>query len=338
MWNSGIPPVPPTASREVLIELAAYYRQLTEYHQRSAAIAAQQLAHVEVLISSNLMLDRSWNNLDDRSLLSRGEQNNGISANLSSLLEVPSLEASVPSMSSEIPPNFKEVRSENYADKTAVRSPENAMLANDRLDSEEVFDEDKARKAIQQLLIDNRSKILRLDYIFQKLYGHFNVSPAEKEKLQDKVKNILNLGESQNLWSAIPDSPNCWTIELQDIPDLVKTPTTAQSKTVAVNSAKSIPHKNSKKQTKKSILLRSRLAYADKLANTSLVDAVADCLRENYPLNMTANEVVRWLYPNGLPEEDRKQARSSVSDTLNKRCGDKGWRRVSVGVYVWDEE
>jgi hypothetical protein len=324
MWNSGIPPVPPTASREVLIELAAYYRQLTEYHQRSAAIAAQQLAHVEVLISSNLMLDRGWN-VDDRSLLNRSERNNGISSNIPSFMEVQSLEASIPSISSEIPPNLKEANSEHHGDKTAVRHLDNASLVNERL-------------AIQQLLLDNRSKILRLDYIFQKLYGHLNLSLTEKEKLQDKVKNILNLGEGQNLWSAVPDSPNCWTIELQDIPDLAKIPTTGQNKTVAANSVKSSPHKNSKKQTKKSIVLRSRLAYSDKLANTSLVDAVADCLRENYPLNMTANEVVRWLYPNGLPEEDRKQARSSVSDTLNKRCGDKGWKRVNVGIYVWDEE
>jgi hypothetical protein len=337
MWNSGIPPVPPTASREVLIELAAYYRQLTEYHQRSAAIAAQQLAHVEVLISSNLMLDRSWD-LDNRSSLNRGQQNNGISSNIPSLPEVQSLEASIPSMSSEIPPNFKEANSQSHVNETAVRHPDKSLLADDRLDSEEVFDEDKAKKAIQQLLIDNRSKILRLDYIFQKLYGHLNLSPAEKEKLQDKVKIILNLGESQNIWSAIPDSPNCWTIELQDIPDLVKTPTKGENKTVSANSAKLVSSKNSKKQTKKSIVLRSRLAYSDKLANTSLVDAVAECLRENYPLTMNANEVVRCLYPNGLPEEERKQARSSVSDTLNKRCGDKGWKRISVGVYVWDEE
>jgi hypothetical protein len=337
MWNSGIPPVPPTASREVLIELAAYYRQLTEYHQRSAAIAAQQLAHVEVLISSNLMLDRSWN-VDDRSLLNRSDRNNGISSNIPSLMEVPSFEASIPSISSEISPNLQEANSEHHAGNTAIRHPDNASLASDRLDSEEVFDEDKAKKAIQQLLIDNRSKILRLDYIFQKLYGHLNLSSAEKEKLQDKVKNILHLGESQHLWSAVPDSPNCWTIELQDIPDLVKISTKEAKKTPATNSARSVPHKNSKKQTKKSIVLRSRLAYSDKLENTSLVDAVAECLRENYPMTMSANEVVRWLYPNGLPEEDRKQARSSVSDTLNKRCGDKGWKRISVGVYLWDED
>jgi hypothetical protein len=306
MWNLSTPPVPPTASREVLLELAAYYRQLTEYHQRSAAIAAQQLAHVEVLLKSNLMVDRDWN-VNEQSLLGRLNGNRGVTSSMTSLPEVPPapLEATIASISTETP------------------------------QKEEVFNEEKARQAIAQLLIDNRTKILRLDYIVQKLYGHLNILPADKEILQDKVRNILKTGEDQRFWSAVPDSPDCWTIDLQDIPDLAKTNTKGKQKFASANSGNSDIGQKAKKSTKK-MQLRSRLFYSEKLENTSLVDAVAQCLHENYPKTMSANEVVRWLYPDGLPEEDRKQARSSVSDTLNKRCDSKGWKRVSIGEYIWD--
>jgi hypothetical protein len=306
MWNLSTPPVPPTASREVLLELAAYYRQLTEHHQRSAAIAAQQLAHVEVLLASNLMLDRDWK-ANEQSLLDRVNGNNLGSSQLTSVSEVPPIEATIASIPTELSPK------------------------------KEVFDEEKTKNAIAHLLVDNRSKILRLDYIVQKLYGHLNVSPTEKEQLQDKVRNILTTGEAENLWFAVPDSFECWTIDLKDIPDLAKNQTKSKQKFASDELANSDSNRKAKKSTKK-IQLRSRLFHSEKLENTSLVDAVAQCLHESYPKTMTANEVVRWIYPNGLPEEDRKQARSSVSDTLNKRCDNKGWKRVSVGEYVWDSD
>jgi hypothetical protein len=335
MWNPSQPPVAPTASREVLLELAAYYRQLTEYHQRSAAIAAQQLAHVEVLLNSSLTLDRSWD-VDNKSLLTHSDRGNTLSPDLRSVLEISSLDATVAAEASQpsVPNNSNSyVQKALFDDVNAFGRQSVSSVSSTEAD--EVFDLDKAKQAIEQLLIDNRHKILRLDYIVQKLYGHLNISGAEKEQLQDKVKQILIVGESQRFWYAVPDSPDCWTIELEDIPDLAPTSAKGQKKSSLSNSGTTQPLK---KQTKKSIKLRSRLAYSEKLENVSLVDAVAECLQENYPMTMTANEVVRWLYPNGLPEEDRKQARSSVSDTLNKRCDSKGWRRVNVGVYVWDEE
>jgi hypothetical protein len=45
------PPEPPKNSEQFLHELVNYYRALLNYHQRSAALAASRLAHVEVLLN-----------------------------------------------------------------------------------------------------------------------------------------------------------------------------------------------------------------------------------------------------------------------------------------------
>ncbi|NJL82106.1 MAG: hypothetical protein HC890_02390 [Chloroflexaceae bacterium] len=49
MVNFQLPPPPPVPEGQ-LQELASYYRQLVEYHQKAAAIAAGRLAHVEALL------------------------------------------------------------------------------------------------------------------------------------------------------------------------------------------------------------------------------------------------------------------------------------------------
>ena len=47
------PPSPPTGANEYLSQLARYYRELVEYHQQAAIAVAQQLSHVEALLSTD---------------------------------------------------------------------------------------------------------------------------------------------------------------------------------------------------------------------------------------------------------------------------------------------
>ncbi len=48
------PPSPPQKANEYLTELAEYYRELIEYHQKAAIAAAQQLGHVVALLGNDL--------------------------------------------------------------------------------------------------------------------------------------------------------------------------------------------------------------------------------------------------------------------------------------------
>lgn len=53
------PPSPPAGTTEYLAQLADYYRDLVEYHQKAAIVAAQQLGHVEALLGTEPVLPQA---------------------------------------------------------------------------------------------------------------------------------------------------------------------------------------------------------------------------------------------------------------------------------------
>ncbi len=97
--------------------------------------------------------------------------------------------------------------------------------------------------------------------------------------------------------------------------------------------------KNTRPTKKPTPAFSSRLPYSEKLAaSETVVDAVALCLQEYYPQVITAEELVKYYYPEGLDRETKKRANEAFSNCLSKGAGKKGWIRASIGKYRWKDE
>lgn len=183
-------------------------------------------------------------------------------------------------------------------------------------------------KTLQQLLKRNKGKMLRLDYLSMEVAEKLSIPSHAHPQLKPKLRGLLNQGENFNLWCAVPDSPDCWTFKLADFPEF--NPESAPKKTKK--------RKKPPTYTKKPYNL-SRLPDCPKLDNYGTLTAtIRACLKENYPTDMDANEVMDWMFPQGLEGQDKAKAYQAVSDGLNKGCSRKHWTRVEVGRYVWNKE
>lgn len=214
------------------------------------ALAAQQLAHIEALLTPSLLPDFSAIHgefdSDDHSI--RLED-------ITPLLELPSSDE--PDLSGESL-FFKQGR--------ATMTEE-----------------------LKDLLERNRGKILQINYIVRKLYGL--VPDQYLEEMTQATKKLLEEGAREKKWYAMPDSPECWTIDLKEFPDLW-------------HSSKNLS------QPKKSahVAQSARLPYSAKLAAYGTTTAaIRACLQEHHPHSMTTPQVLDWLYPDGIAEKHKKK-------------------------------
>ncbi|ACK71639.1 hypothetical protein PCC7424_3239 [Gloeothece citriformis PCC 7424] len=278
MLNFPPPPPPPSAGNQVLNQLAEYYRQLVDYHQQAAELAAQQLAHIEALLNP-ILSDIYPSNFHS------GEDNECLE-DITPLLELPS--------SDEL---------EIDEDEETLIGQEESTITDDLI----------------QILESNRGKVLHIEYIVRKLYGI--VPSQDLLEVTQATKKLLEEGAKEQKWYAMPDSPECWTIDLKEFPDLF----ISNSKKIS-SSNKNLAH----------LPYCSRLPYSEKLAKyDSTGAAISACLQSNYPHTMTTLEVLDWLYPEGVPEARRKKASEAINNVLSKGVGLKGWQKVGPGLYRW---
>lgn len=181
-------------------------------------------------------------------------------------------------------------------------------------------------KIIQEILTINKGKVLRLDYLSLEVAEKISILPLYQSQVQGKVKVILQQGEDFGLWSSVPDSPECWTLDLADFPDLLNRPAPGSSTT----------KKRRRKSTKsKKSHNRTRLPPCAKIDEfETLTGAIKACLKEHYPKTMDAHEVLAWMYPEELDPKTKTKAYQAVSDGLNKGCSRKHWQRVEIGIYT----
>ena len=114
---------------------------------------------------------------------------------------------------------------------------------------------------------------------------------------------------------------------------------TKSTATKTTKTKKSTPKKNTNKAKTSTKAHSSRLPYSEKLAShETVVNAVAFCLQEYYPKVITAEDVVKYYYPDGLEGDTKKRAYAAFSDCLIKGAGKRGWIKVSIGKYRWRDE
>ena len=175
-------------------------------------------------------------------------------------------------------------------------------------------------KTLQKILRANKGKMLRLDYLSLEVGEKLGIFPLYQPQLKSKLQQLLEQGVDFGLWASVPDSPDCWTYNLADFPDLASSHKKAKS--------------HNKPVRKKPYNL-SRLPSCEKIDEFgTLTGAIRECLRQYAPQPLDAHQVMAWMYPNGLSEKDRPRAYQAISDGLNKGCSRKHWQRVEVGIYT----
>ncbi len=325
MLNLPSPPPPPTSSEQTLLELAAYYHQLLEYYQQASAVVAKQLAHIEALVNPNcLMLGEA----QDQSNLNRmGEVQQG------AMLDKFTLSAS---LSSEVTPSL-------HVSQLFKQSAQKSLLSQEKhssspIDSEETSAShtksvDNGRQkidlysALVRILAANRGTMLHIDYLVREIFGQ--LSEPEHTTAQEYLEQILQVGEQQQQWFAVPDASDCWTIDLEDFPNL------AAKAALSTTNKRANKHSVHKHKQLKPHPERYRLPKSKRLEQfASWMDAVGTFIEQSYPQTVSSTDVVDWLYPQGLSKVHYKLVRSDANKTLSAGCQRGLWERKGVGVYL----
>ena len=181
-------------------------------------------------------------------------------------------------------------------------------------------------KSLQKIFKANKGKMLRLDYLSLEVGEKLDVFPLYQPQLKAQLQKILRQGADFGLWADVPDSPECWTHNLADFPDL-STTTAPTKKKATTNTKKKKPYN------------LSRLPDCPKVDEYGTLTAtIRACLRQYAPRSLDAHQVMAWMYPEGIKDKDRAKTYQAVSDGLNKGCSRGHWQRVEVGRYIIDEE
>jgi hypothetical protein len=304
--NFPPPPEPPIDASQ-LKNLAAYYRQLVDYYRRASEIAANQLAHVEALLhppNSELMFSSErvgWLSSSEtpfpngNNVLAIGEQPPQLSA-----------------MTAD--ENGQKEKDHGRFDLEESNSQPTEVLEEE--DSETAITEETLLLVLATELESNRGKMLHLDYLVRKLRG--DLDDCELHSARKTTRLLLEKGASQQKWFAVPDAPDCWTIDLKEFPDLTEPPNPSGKKPPSSHP-------------------RKTLVGSERLARYATVaEALAACLEEHYPNSMTTSALADWFYPKGLSKSKREKILASLSKALSKG-NNKSWRRVRVGQYIWNQ-
>lgn len=179
MSNFPNPPAPPKSDRQVLQQLADYYRQLVAYHSQAANDAAITLSQLEVLLE----LQGTW-----------------------------SVETDKPEI-------------ELVEDKGEELERSRSQSAGE-IEISQTKDFEPTVSQIAEILETNRGKMLHLDFLVRKLYGW--LESENLKSAQTITKKLLEFGVAEGKWFAVPDSPNCWTIDLNEFPEFQQSPPTTQ--------------------------------------------------------------------------------------------------------------
>ncbi len=202
------PPSPPEKATEHLEELGEYYRELMEYHQQAAMIAAQQLVHVEALLGKDtgLPLDRMkfWLLGDPPS------EDNYLESELDTEDKDYYLEDSE-EVASQRTEGDEEVESVLNGEPPLTQYDSNHDNSLNRKDALPTL------KELKDFFEKDRGKMLQIDYIIQHFYGQVN--QYDKLEIKPLLLEKLKTGSLKHLWSQVPDAPDCWTFTLLDFPE-----------------------------------------------------------------------------------------------------------------------
>ncbi len=202
MFNYPGPPSPPPNTQEWLEQLADYYRQLVDYHQKAAMTAMNQLAHIEVLLNpvSPPTMQSSW--LEEREpdgkrhIPSEQDEEARLALSLSET-EDDNLNTSDEHLESGNTDSSPELPEPASKDTVLIGTPSIVTAK------------------IRELLEAEQGKLVHINYILRKLYPQ--IETDQLDEAIEWVRFVLKNGEETSKWYAVPDAPDCWTLDLKSL-------------------------------------------------------------------------------------------------------------------------
>ena len=206
---------------------------------------------------------------------------------------------------------------------------------------------EKQLASMEAILHPLTSKSVNQDANGKQVHGTGQITSL-KDQVQDKVSeapsDTLAIPEVTTVETEPREKPlDAKKSEAKASKSVTKTSPQKNGKLETTSSKASKTRKPAQKKktnkTKKSPkAFSSRLPDSEKLASCqTIVDAVALCLQEYYPTVISAEDLVKYYYPEGLEGETKKKAYGAFSNCLSKGAGKQGWVRSTIGKYRWKE-
>jgi hypothetical protein len=324
---------PPDVLITPLLELRNYYAGLAQEYQRRFIEARSQLDHVEALLS-NWSYDREqqFSQLeaanktlvpgDHDSLLFLSSNDNAEFDQETSdldLLEFPNSEVA-------------ELDKQEVDNSQVVPTPKPTPIPNSSLQTPETFVkgsdipmlapyEDLTRmEAITQLLDEYKGTVCHIDFIVRSLYGE--LEPSLFRIVKGRVQSSLTQGRERGYWSAVPNEPGCYTLDLRAL-----SPNSNNR-----GSHKSIKSKRSFVPPKNRVI-----PMLEQYEGQFLIDAITSLLEEYQGRVFSVNEVVSAIYGE-LNSEEFREVKNKVLNELSRGHRTGRFSRVpdQIGFYTWD--
>ena len=315
MNSPGQLQAPPDVFITPLLELRDYYGSLAQEYQRLFIEARSQLDNVESLLST-------WSYPHDNEQVEVAEEDSLLllSSNQSSRVEyLDSLESEVPKSDSfKVDHSLSEVSNSgnfSFQRRHYVGKGEDVpMLAQ--------YENMTRMEALKKLLREYVGTVCHIDFIVRSLYG--NLESTIFKVVKGRVQSSLTQGRESGYWSAIPDEPGCYTLDLNSLGPI-------QGKGIS-RSIKST--KTNKHFTRPQIKVVPMLAQFD---GQFLIDALTLFLEQNAGRIFNVNEIVNGIYGH-LDAEEVREVKNKVLNELSRGHRTGRFVRVpnQIGLYTWD--
>ncbi|MBH8553859.1 hypothetical protein I8751_16070 [Nostocaceae cyanobacterium CENA357] len=319
---------PPQAFFSPLLELRDHYAGLVEKYEQLYTQARSHLNHVEALLSN-------WSSDSDiKGRLSTAEINHQLSLpdsiSHSGIDSVNSIQSEVGNSdnlqidhSSTVveDTNKPQISTTSPAIDTSLESKENSIKGIDipMLPQHHPL---SRMEAIKKLLEEHSGTVCHIDFIVRSLYGDLE-QPVFKV-VKGRVQSSLTQGRERNAWSAIPDEPGCYTLDLS----LVKSNRTHNGHSQAAKHKKNRPI---------APLQTNVVPMLKEFEGQFLIDALSSFFEQNPRKIFTVAEIIAGLYGE-LDAEEVREIKSKVLNELSRGHRTGRFSRVpeQIGLYTWD--
>ncbi|MEA5502091.1 hypothetical protein VB735_03005 [Halotia wernerae UHCC 0503] len=329
---------PPQAFFSPLLELRDHYARLVEKYEQLYTQARSHLDHVEALLSN-------WSSDSDiNSRLSTVEVNHhqSVSSQEKFLLSLPDSIShsgidSVDSIESESE-NSDNFQIDDASDVVEHTNKPQTPTTSPTIDTSLEIKENSIKgidipmlpqhyplsrmEAIKKLLEEHSGTVCHIDFIVRSLYGDLE-QPVFKV-VKGRVQSSLTQGRKRNAWSAIPDEPGCYTLDLS----LVKSNRTHNSYSQVA-----------KHKKKKPIVLPQTnvIPMLKEFEGQFLIYALSSFFEQNPGKVFTVAEIIAGLYGE-LDDEEVREVKSKVLNELSRGHRTGKFSRIpeQIGLYTWD--
>lgn len=174
-------------------------------------------------------------------------------------------------------------------------------------------------EAIQKVLTDHKGTILHIDFIVRELYGE--LKPEEFKVIKPQIGTGLSHGKVRKMWSSIPDSKGCYTLDLSLV-----TPEETQQ----------VVDKYNQTSTRTTRNPSDNISMLPAYQEMSVMQAISKFLQEQKGKVLHINAITKGLY--GEVEGPLiKKAKHIVTNRLSKGKLEGRWDGIpkKPGYYTW---